>query len=583
MAYERLTLYGLVVNPKRKVHYGKINPVGARELFIRGALVEGDFNTRAQFFQHNRELVEEVEALEAKSRRRDVLVDDQVLFEFYDKRIPEDVCDGRRFEKWRKQAEQKQPKLLYLEKEDLMLHGAGDVTAAQFPDTLEVAGMSFKLSYHFEPGHAEDGVTLTVPLLALNLLTPQRFEWLVPGLLHEKLCQLIKSLPKSLRRNFVPVPNFATACLQALAPSDKSLLEALQQQLFKMSGVRLTSMDWGLSKLTPHMLMNFRVVDDRGGVVAMGRDLLRLQQQLKDKAQQSFAAVPVWEGERENIRAWDFGELPVQIDFERNGVQMRGYPALIDNKESVAIKLRDSLAQAEGETRQALRRLVMFALPDKVKYLNRNLPDLKQMCLYYASVGRCEGLQADLVNAIIDRAFFAGDLPRDERAFAESLERGRQVMLNVANEQCRMVHDILAEHHRLNKALKGKLSAAWLHAVPDIQEQLAHLIYPHFINQTPVAWLREYSRYLKAVNLRLEKLSGGAAARDRAATLEIKPLWQAYLERQEKHRRQGIVDPELECYRWMIEELRVSFFAQELGTKFPISVKRLRQQLDAVP
>jgi len=582
MAYERLTLYGLVVNPRRKIHYGKVNPKEARELFIRGALVAGEFNTRAAFFAHNRQLVEEVESLEAKSRRRDVLVDDQALFEFYDKRMPEDVCDGRRFEKWRKRAEQKQPKLLYLEKEDLMLHGAGDVTAAQFPDTLEVAGMSLQLSYHFEPGHAEDGVTLTVPLPALNLLTPQRFEWLVPGLLHEKICQLIKSLPKSLRRKFVPVPNFAAACLNILAPSDASLLEAVQQQLFKMSGVKVSSTDWDLEKLTPHMLMNFKVVDEQGRVVAMGRDLLQLQQQLKDQAQQSFAAVPVWEGERDDIREWDFGELPEQVDFELNGVQLHGYPALIDNKQSVAIKLRDTKDLAERETRQALHRLVMFALPDRIKYLGKNLPDLKQLCLYYAPTEKCEALQADLVDAVIDRAFFPDQLSRDQEAFARALEQGRQAMMSVANKLCAIVKDILAEHHQLNKTLKGNLSPAWLHAVPDIREQLVHLIYPRFIRQTPEEWLREYPRYLKAVNLRLEKLGSGGAARDRAATLEIKPLWDAYLERREKHRQQGIVDAELEQYRWMLEELRVSLFAQTLGTKMPVSVKRLHRQLDQV-
>ncbi len=582
MAYERLTLYGLIVNPKRKVHYHKINPAEARELFIRGALVEGDFNTCAPFFQHNRELVEEVEALEAKSRRRDVLVDDQALFEFYDKRIPEDVCDGRRFEKWRKQAERKEPQRLFLNKQDLMLHGAGDVTAAQFPDTLEVAGMSLPLSYHFEPGHAQDGVTVSVPLPALNLLTPQRFEWLVPGLLHDKLCQLIKSLPKSLRRNFVPVPNFADACLHVLAPSDDALLEALQQQLFKMTGVKVTRVDWDLDKLTPHMLMNFKVVDDQGEVVAMGRDLVQLQQQLKGEAQQSFAAVPVWEGEREGITTWGFGELPQQIEFERNGVQLRGYPALVDNKENVAIKLRDTEQQAERETGQALRRLVMFALPDKIKYLRKHLPNLKQMCLYYAPTGKCEQLQNDLVDAVIDQTFFGADLPRDEQAFKQALEHGRQALMNVANELCTLVNDILAEHHRLNKTLKGNLSPAWLHAVPDIQEQLAHLIYPRFIQHTPAEWLREYPRYLKAVNLRLEKLGSGAAARDRAATQELKPLWQAYLERREIHRQQGIVDPTLTQYRWMIEELRVSLFAQTLGTKMPVSVKRLKQQFAQV-
>jgi len=505
MAYERLTLYGLIINPKRKIHYGKIDPVKSHELFVRGALVEGEFNTRAPFFQHNRELVAEIEQLEAKSRRRDVLVDDQVLFDFYETRIPNDVADGRRFDHWRKQAEQKDKQLLFLKREELMQHGAGGVTDAQFPNELAVEGMRLKLSYHFEPGSEDDGVTVTVPLPALNLLKLQRFEWLVPGLLHEKLCQLIKSLPKSLRRNFVPVPNFADACLQVLAPGDESLLEALQRQLHRMSGLKITSMDWDVSKLTPHMLMNFRVVDEQGKTIAMGRDLLVLQNRLKDQAQQSFAAVPAWDGERSGITEWDFGELPEHVDFERNGVQMRGYPALVDEKESVAIRLFDTLEQALRETRVALRRLVDFALPDKIKYLNKHLPQIKQMGLYYAPLGKVEDLQRDLVDTIIDQAFFAdAALPRSHAAYEACLAKGKQNMLLVANEICQLVHDALAEHHRLNKRIKGRVSPAWLHAIADIQEQLRHLIFARFINQTPIEWLREYPRYFKAINLRLD-------------------------------------------------------------------------------
>ncbi len=581
MAYERLTLYGLVVNPRRKIQYGRINAKEARELFIRGALVEGEFNTRAGFFEHNAKMIADIEALEAKSRRRDVLVDDQVLFDFYDKHIPVDVFDGRSFEKWRKQAEQKQPNILYLKKEDLMLHQAGGVTEAQFPDSLKIEGMPLKLSYHFEPTHIEDGVTLTVPLPALNLLRPQYFEWLVPGLLHEKFCQLLKSLPKSLRRNFVPVPNFADACLQALVPSDGSLLDSLQKQLLRMTGVKVTSVDWDLSKLTPHVLMNFKVVDEHGKTVAMGRDLLQLQQNLKDKAQQSFAAVPAWDGEREGMQQWDISELPAQIDFERNGVQMRGYPAMIDHKESVAIKLCDTPEQAESETRLALRRLIMFAVPEKIKYLYKNMPGIKQMCLYYAPTGKCEELRADLIDAVIDQAFLNEAVPRTQQQFEACVEKDKQVMLDVANDLCGMVGKTLAEHHQLNKKLKGNVSPAWLHALADIKVQLAALIYPGFIKQTPPEWLQEYPRYFKAINLRLERLNG-AIDRDRAAVLEIQPLWQAYVERSGKHQQLGVDDPQLEKYRWMIEELRVSLFAQTLGTKIPVSAKRLTQQLKQI-
>ncbi len=582
IAYERLTLYGLIVNPKRRVHYNKIKPVESRELFIRGALVEGEFHTQAGFFKHNQSMIADIEALEAKSRRRDVLVDDQVLFAFYDQSIPQDICDGRRFEQWRKKVEQKDKHLLYLKREDLMLHGAGDVTTAQFPDAIKIAGMELQLKYHFEPGAEDDGVSVIVPLPALNLLSPQRFEWLVPGLLHEKLCQLIKSLPKTLRRNFVPAPNFADACMQALAPSETSLLEALQHQLFRMTAVKVTSMDWDVSKLTHHMQMNFKVLDDRGKCIAQGRDLLALQAKLKDKAQQSFAAVPAWDGERQGITEWDFDEMPEHVEFNRNGVQMRGYPALVDNKESVAIQLFDTLEEAQREMRKALRRLIGFAVPDKIKYLDKNLLHAKQMGLFYAPIGRLEELKKDIIDTVVDQAFIGeGKLPRSRSDFERCVTHGKQQMISVANEICQLIHDTLAEHHQLNKKLKGALNPLWLQAISDIKSQLSNLIYKGFVNNTPIEWLREYPRYFKAINKRLDKLSA-APARDRQQVLEVQPLWQSYEERKAKHEQQGVVDIQLEKYRWMIEELRVSLFAQELGTKFPISPKRVKKQMELV-
>lgn len=587
VAYERLTLYGLVINPKRKVQYGRINPVESRELFIRGALVEGEFNTYAPFFKHNADLIAEIEEMEAKSRRRDLLVDEHVLFAFYDEIIPADISDGRSFESWRKKAEQKQPKLLYLTHEYLMQHNASDVTAAQFPDMLTIDGMVLDLTYHFEPGSEDDGVTVATPLPALNLFKPQRFEWLVPGLLHEKICQLLKSLPKQLRRNFVPVPNFSDACLQAMAISDESLLEALQKQLLRMTGVKVTSADWDLTKLTPHMFMNFAVVDEKGNVLSTGRDLLQLQGRLKEQAQQSFAAVPSWDGERQGVIAWDFGELPEYVEFVRNGIQLRGYPALVDHIESIAIQLCDTAAEATRLSRIALRRLIGFVAVDKIKYLHKQLPNFKQMALYYTAIGKAEELQQDLIDTIIDQAFLGNDaggdisLPRTQQQFEQCLSNGRKNILLVASELCAMVEETLAQHHQLGKQLRGKLPPVWLHAIADINEQLKQLIYNRFINRTPIEWLKEYPRYFKAINLRLEKLAGGEA-RDRVNMLEIKPLWQDYLDRKQKHEQQGIVDVELENYRWMVEELRVSLFAQELKTKMPVSAKRVKKQMESV-
>ncbi len=581
MAFERLSLYGLMIHPRRKIHFGKIKPVEAREIFIRGALVEKEFNTQAPFFKHNIELIDEIESLEAKSRRRDVLVDDEVLYQFYEQRLPADSYDGRRFEAWRKKAEKKEPRLLFLERDDLMQHEADAVTDAQFPDTINIAGMALKLNYHFDPTHPQDGVTVTVPLPALNLLSPPRFEWLVPGLLHEKIRQLLKSLPKALRRNFVPMPNYADACLRVLSASEEPLLPALQHQLLRMTGTKVTIEDWQLDKLPQHMFVNFNVIDDHEKSIAMGRDLRQLQQQLKGQAQQSFAEIPSWDGERQGVTAWDFGNLETDVEFTRNGILMRGYPALVDKTESVAIELRDNLQQAEHETRIALRRLAGFLLPDKLKYLSRQLPHQKEINLYYAPVGRCDELKQDLIDTIVDQTFFSGELSRTMEAFNQCLEVGKKNILLICEEICTLVLETLKQHHQLNKKLKGSLSPAWLHAASDIKIQLGYLIYPGFINQTPIEWLREYPRYFKSINLRLDKLTGNVS-RDRALMMEVKPLWEEYLARLEKHQQQGIVDIELTSYRWMVEELRVSLFSQELKTKMPVSAKRLKKQWSKV-
>jgi len=581
MAFERLSLYGLMINPRRKIHFGKINPVEAREIFIRGALVEKEFNTHAPFFKHNIELIDEIESLEAKSRRRDVLVDDEVLYQFYDQRLPNDSYDGRRFEAWRKKAEKEESKLLFLKRNDLMQHEADAVTDAQFPDAINIVGMTLKLNYHFDPTHAQDGVTVTVPLPALNLLSPPRFEWLVPGLMHEKIRQLLKSLPKVLRRNFVPMPNYADACLRVLSTSEEPLLPALQHQLLRMTGTKITIEDWQLDKLPPHMFMNFNVIDDHEKSIAMGRDLRQLQQKLKDEAQQSFAEIPSWDGECDGITAWDFGDLETDVEFTRNGILMRGYPALVDKVESVAIELRDNLQQAENKTRIALRRLVGFGVPDKLKYLSRQLPHQKEINLYYAPVGRCDELKQDLIDTIIDQAFFSGELPRTANAFNQCIDAGKKNMLLISKEICCLILETLKQHHQLNKKLKGSLSPAWLHAAGDIKAQLSYLIYSGFIKKTPIEWLREYPRYFKSINLRLDKLTGNVS-RDRALMMEVKPLWEEYLVRLEKQQQQGIIDAELSTYRWMIEELRVSLFSQELKTKMPVSAKRLKKRWSKV-
>ncbi|QBQ56003.1 ATP-dependent RNA helicase HrpA [Nitrosococcus wardiae] len=591
MAYERVTLYGLTVIPKRRIHYGPLNPEEARAIFIREALVQGDYDTRAPFFRHNQELFEEIEELEHKSRRRDVLVDEEILYQFYDARIPAGIYNGASFERWRQQAERKTPRLLFLSREELMRHEASAVTVERFPDQITIKGIPLALGYHFEPGHPLDGVTLTVPLAVLNQLEASRFQWLVPGLLKEKITCLIKALPKALRRNFVPVPDFAEACIQALNPEQGPLLEVLARHLQTMTGIALSANHWQDAELPPHLQMNFRLVDEEGKELAMSRDLVALQQEWGGKAQRSFRGWDESGLTREGITQWDFGELPEQVELERHGLKLKGYPALQDKGSSVSLVIMDSAETAQETTRLGLRRLFMLALPQQIKYLRKNLPGIQKMCLHYtrippapgekgdSSQPSCESLKDELVQGIVDRTFiFEHPWVRSAEEFAARKEKGGSELMMTANELCRLIEAILAEYHEIAKQLTGNLPLPWLNSISDMKEQLAHLVYHGFISQTPPAWLVHLPRYLKGMRLRLSKLRENPG-RDKQRQAEIAPLWLACRQRWEP---QGETNLALETYRWMLEEYRISLFAQELGTAHPVSPKRLAAQWKAV-
>jgi ATP-dependent helicase HrpA len=583
MGFERVSLYGLPVIPRRKIHYGRIDPKLSREIFIRSALVAGEYETRAPFFAHNQAAIHDVEDLEHKARRRDILVDEQTLYEFYDERIPADICDGRRFEHWRKEAEREDPQRLLLSKEYLMQRGAAEVNAEQFPDHLGIAGMRLPLSYHFEPGHPLDGVTVTVPLALLNQLRPEQVQWLVPGLLRDKIIALLKTLPKALRRNFVPAPNFADACLQVVVPGEGALCEVLARQLLRMTGVTIPIDAWQEDILPAHLRMNVKVVGADGEtLVAMGRDVARLQGEQGEQAAATFAQLPSSDFEREQVTEWDFGQLPEQVEFERHAMNLIGYPALVEENGGVSLRLLDSPAKAETALRGGVRRLYMMQARERIKYLEKNLPDIQTMCLHYASVGDCAALKSDLFTAITEQAFLGErSLPRNRAQFEEIKEAGLVRLLPVANELCAWVAETLALYHALLKRLKGAVKPAWLKSLSDIQEQLRHLIYPGFVTATPYGQLRHLPRYLKAVDLRLTKLEQHAG-RDGPLLAQIVPLWQAYLQRAGKQRKLGSAAPALEDFRWLLEELRVSLFAQELKTAVPVSVKRLQQQWAAL-
>lgn len=588
-AYERVTLYGLTVTPKRRVHYGPINPREAREIFIRGALVAGDADIRAPFFEHNRRLIREVEELEHKTRRQDVLVDEQEIYAFYDARIPERVYNGAAFDKWRKQAEREDPQLLYLTRDYLMRHAAGNVTEEQFPESMQLNNENrFPLHYRFEPGHILDGVTVTIPLSHLNQLNKALFDQLVPGLIRDKITWYFKALPKQIRRHLVPLPESVTQFLESLQPGDRfiPLSDLLTKYVHRKVGTPIPNNSWEDKEPPLYLQMNYKIVDDAGHELAMSRDLLKLQSKLGHAAQLTFAKADDQELisiERENVLHWDFGDLPEEITFTRMGQQVTGYPALVDQQTCVAIRLFDTRQAADHNMRAGLRRLLCFELKDRMKQLEKNLPGLKQAVLQFATLISSDDLKQDMLTAITDRAFIGSDaMPRNEKDFIAQKQRARTRLPAVTDALAQIMQKIgsevqaLLQHLSANDAGNERLKR-------ELQMQLRHLLFPGFLNITSWERLQHFPRYLKGMHMRLAKFSNNPQ-RDGQHGANIMSLWNQYMQRMEKHRQMGIHDdPDLTEFRWQIEELRISLFAQELKTPSPVSVKRLQKLWEKIP
>lgn len=584
--YEKVSLFGLVLIHRRKINFTPIDPVVAREIFIRSALVDGDFHTRAPFWRHNQELIAEVRDREAKARRRDILVDEERIYAFYDARIPPGVATTPDFEQWLRQDVAGHPKRLYLSETDLIREGAEGFDQADFPDTLELNGMQLPLVYHFDPGKAVDGVTLVVPQDTLNQITESTLQWLVPGLLKERVIAMIRGLPKSLRRAVVPVPDYAEACLKALPPGGPPLHQVLGERLKAMTGVHIPESAWREEVLPPHLRMQVRVIDREGKTLEEGRELAPLKQTHATQAGESHRQLSAPDLERGGIRRWDFGALPSTLSIEQGGIRLQGYPALVDAGESVAIRLIDAEANAARVHRAGLRRLIMLSLVKEVRYLRKHLPHLDRLRLYYAKVpppsgpqaSSSPGLEDELVSLIIDRCFL-DERPeiRDEKMFQQRLDAHRGSLMSQANEICDQLLTILERYHRVRQALNEITQKNWLESVRDMQTQLGRLVYRGFMAEVPASQLHAYPRYLDGMLKRIDKLSH-AAARDRQRMGEMAELQRHWSEWRRQCSEEGRVDPRLDEIRWQLEELRISLFAQELGTPFPVSVKRVARR-----
>ena len=589
VAFERSTLYGIVVNPKKRVNYGPMNPAEARELFIREGLVAGEvaeeYARRWAFYTHNHQLMLDIETLEHKSRRPDVLVDDELIVAFYDRLIPEDITNGADFDKWRKEAERDNPKLLYLQREDLMRHEAAGVTTEAFPHELKLGGVEFELSYHFEPGSPKDGVTITVPLAQLNQIPLARCEWLVPGLLKEKVVQLVKTLPQKIRSKLVPVPEFAAEFVAAVQPSDKGLVPALIHYILQTRG--LNARGWEITPdafrpdaLPAHFSFNFRLVDEHGRQLGMSRNLAELRGEWGGQAKQEFSELHETPAEYAGMTDWSFGELPELMEVDVGGGQrVLGYPGLSDEGESVSLCVFDTQEEAQAVHAEGLLRLFKLQFKEQLKYFEKNLPGLTQMGMQYMALGSLEDLRRQLVDLAFARACLVEPWPIDAASFKQRCAEAKPRLGLLSQEICRLVGLVLSEWQAVQKKLPAfKAHAA---AVQDIEKQLGRLIGKRFIADTPFERLQHFPRYLKAIAMRLDKLKANPS-RDAQLMAEYAPLWTHYERRTILLAKQGVVNVQVEQFRWLLEELRVQLFAQELRTPAPVSVKRLQKMWETL-
>ncbi len=575
VADEKVSLYGIPIVASRPVMYGAIDPVVSREIFIRSALVEGEWHNNYKFFKENNRLIKEIEELEHKSRRRDILVDEQVLFEFYDQRIGTDVVSSKHFDSWWKKASQKDPELLNFEKSFLMNDNANKVSELDFPNFWYQGSLKLKLSYQFEIGQDHDGVTVHIPLPLLNQIEPEGFDWQIPGLRHELVVSLIKSLPKAMRRNFVPAPNYADAFLGKAEPFAKPLLESLTYELRRMTGVTVDPELWDLTQLPPHLRMTFRVIDEKGKKIAESENLDELKFQLKDQVQSTLSNIADDGIEQSGVHLWNFADLPQFYEQKKQHFSVKAYPAIVDEKESVGIKLFETEFEQVQAMQAGLRRLLLLNVPSPIKYLHEKLPNKAKLGLYFAPFGKVLELIDDCIACAVDKLIeeFGGFVWSEEK-FNALHEYVRANLNDTTAEIALQVEKCLTLAFELNKRMKGKMDFTMAFAMSDIKAQLAGLIYPEFVTKTGHKRLADLHRYLTAIDKRLDKLLVDTNT-DRAKMLRVEQVQEAYKQLLAKLPKSKAIPDEVLEIRYMIEELRVSLFAQQLGTKYPISDKRI--------
>ncbi|MBM7775125.1 ATP-dependent helicase HrpA [Actinokineospora baliensis] len=580
VATERVTLYGLPIVVDRKVHYGQIDPEMSRDLFLRNALVEGDWQTRHHFFRDNRALLREVEELEHRARRRDILVDDETLFQFYDQRVPADVVSARHFDTWWKKARHEAPDLLTFSKSMLVNDTTGDISEQDFPDALRQQGLTLPLTYRFEPGRADDGVTAKVPIAVLNQLAGDGFSLQVPGQREEVVTALIRSLPKPLRRNFVPVPDFAKAVVARLRADEESLPEAIGRELRALTGVVIPRDAWQLSAVPDHLRTTFQIVDGEK-TLAQGKDLTALKDQLKTQLRASLAEATV-DLEKRGLTTWTIGALPKVARTQQNGLVVTAYPALVDEGATVAVRMLDTVADQRAAMWQGTRRLLLLTVPAPTKYVIRSLSNQAKLALSHNPHGGVPALLADCVDAAVDHLMTtAGGPAWTEAAFTTLREHVRRGLNETTVEVLDRVRKVVIAWNEVQARLDRTKGPIFVEPLRDLREQLAGLVFPGFATATGLTRLPDLERYLRAMDRRLDKLPE-RPDRDRTWMHTVQDLEDAYHEAVERLRPSAREAPEVREIWWMIEELRVSYFAQTLGTPGPVSDKRILKAIEAI-
>ncbi|MYW01273.1 ATP-dependent RNA helicase HrpA [Streptomyces sp. SID3343] len=581
MAYEKVTLYGVPIVAARKVGYGKVDPEMSRDLFIRHALVEGDWRTHHKFFAENRRLLADVEELEHRARRRDIMVDDETLFDFYDERIPADVVSGRHFDAWWKKAQRAEPDLLSFEKSMLINAKAGGITEENYPNTWVVEGIELKLTYQFEPGSDADGVTAHIPVAVLNQLTGEGFDWQIPGLREELVTSYIRSLPKNMRRGFVPAPDYARSILTRLKPGRGSLVDVLERELSRMAGMPVKRETWDLSKIPEHLRMTFRVLDDNKRTLAEGKDLEELKLKLRDRMRAAVSeAASTLDMERSGVTSWTIGELPRVVEQKRGPLVVKAYPALVDEGASVAVRLFDREPEQMRSMWLGTRRLVLLNVQSPVKQIQGRLPNMAKLTLSHNPHGGIDALFEDILACASDMLIVdAGGPAWDEAGFAKLRERVKAGLPRLTEDTVVKVERILGASHNVAGRLKTTRSPALAPALADLKAQYTALIHKGFVAESGWRRLPDVHRYLQAMERRLQRLEADPV-RDRERMLKVHQIQAAYQELMGRQAKSAPIPTEIAAIRWQIEELRVSYFAQSLGTPQPVSDKRILKTIE---